>query len=334
VGTTSGNYTSETPSQAKTATGAFYADVINLNPGTTYYYRSKAAGHGTSYGTEKSFTTLKEAPTVSTLDATNLTLSSARLNGELSALGTAPSGVSVKFWWGTAPESLTTDTVPAVALSAPANFYFDLTGLSQNTTYYYKAEAAGIGTSYVSYGEEKSFTTRTNVAVDISVVLQGGGRPTTPASPSSGWVVPLVVKFFTPGANVTADTPLYTFNPTTAQAGTSPNYSAVAQCTNVMTGTYDITAVSPHTFLNVKRNVAISPSSTSVSLGTLLEGNANDNNVINITDFGILAVSYSKLQGDTGFDPRADFDRNGRVNITDFGLLAINYLKLSPIVVP
>jgi hypothetical protein len=97
---------------------------------------------------------------------------------------------------------------------------------------------------------------------------------------------------------------------------------------------YDITVVSPHTLFNVKRNVAISGNNTSVNVGTLLEGNANNDEKVNIQDFGILASTYGKLSGDAGFDARADFDRNDKINITDFGLLAANYGKYNPIEVP
>ena len=57
-GTSSGDYPNETASQPMDATGAFNFDLLSLNPGTTYYFRGKAVGDGTSYGDEKSFTTV------------------------------------------------------------------------------------------------------------------------------------------------------------------------------------------------------------------------------------------------------------------------------------
>jgi hypothetical protein len=164
--------------------------------------------------------------------------------------------------------------------------------------------------------------TENGTKIDISVLLQGSQRP------ESGWIVPLTVKFFTPGAVVMTATPVYTFNLTTAKAGGN----ATAQCTGVMPGNYDITAVSEHTLVNVKRNVTVIAPSTMVNLGTLLEGNANNNNLINIQDFGLLATSYGKIIGNPSFNVMADFDRNDIVNIFDFGLLATNYLKIAPIV--
>jgi C1A family cysteine protease/dipeptidyl aminopeptidase/acylaminoacyl peptidase len=167
------------------------------------------------------------------------------------------------------------------------------------------------------------------VNVNISVILQGGSRP------ESGWVVPLTVKFFTPGVNVMTATPLYTFNLTTAKEGSY----AKAQCANVPPGTYDITARSEHTMLNLKKNVAVTAPSTTINLSpetkyALLEGNANNDDRINILDFGILATAYLKSIGDPAYNAMTDFDRNGVINIFDFGLLATNYLKISPIEVP
>ncbi|MDH5781611.1 MAG: hypothetical protein OEZ07_03460 [Dehalococcoidia bacterium] len=147
--------------------------------------------------------------------------------------------------------------------------------------------------------------------------------------PDEGWVVPITIKFLSPGADVLSDSPVDEFIVTT----TKSNGTATCQCTGVMPDTYDITAVSEHILMNVKRDVIISSPSTVVDMGTLLEGNANDDNIINISDFGILAVSFMKSEGEDGYDVRADFDRNGIINISDFGMLAVNFMKSSPILV-
>jgi len=160
--------------------------------------------------------------------------------------------------------------------------------------------------------------------MNLSVVLQGGSRP------DAGWIIPLTVQFFPPRVNVLTDTPAYQFALTT----TKSDATAVTQVMGVIADNYDITAVSEHTLVNVKRNVAIANSGTNLNMGTLLEGNANDDNIINIQDFGILAGSYGKSSGNAGYDARADFDRSGLVNIIDFGLLAANYGKTAPVIVP
>ena len=166
--------------------------------------------------------------------------------------------------------------------------------------------------------------------VDISVVLQGGSRP------PEGWEVPITIKFFSPGADVMIDTPTYEFHLTT----TKSDGTATCQCVGVMPGTYDITAQASNcpectegncTLTNVRRSVVISAPSTAVDMGTLLAGDANCDGIINISDFGILAVAYMCTEGEPCYDCRADFDCNGIINISDFGLLAVNYMQMSPI---
>ena len=160
--------------------------------------------------------------------------------------------------------------------------------------------------------------------VEISVILQGSSRPDP-----EGWVVPITLKFFSPEANVLSDSPLYEFNLTTDKA--KADDTAICQCTGVTPDTYDITTVSEHTLMNVRSGVAISAAYTLVDMCTLLEGNANDDNIINISDFGILAVSFMTLDGEEGYDAKADFERNGIIDIHDFGMLAVNFMKTSPV---
>jgi len=50
-------YGTETTTQSMEATGAFSFDLPGLTPATTYYFRAKAVGDGTSYGDESSFIT-------------------------------------------------------------------------------------------------------------------------------------------------------------------------------------------------------------------------------------------------------------------------------------
>ncbi len=55
-GTTT-SYGSTTTVQTKTTTGTFNSSLIGLTSGTTYHYRAVAAGDGTSYGLDQTFTT-------------------------------------------------------------------------------------------------------------------------------------------------------------------------------------------------------------------------------------------------------------------------------------
>jgi hypothetical protein len=151
-----------------TSTGLFSADLPGLSPGTTYYCQAKAVGDSTVYGVERSFIT-STPPSVATNDATHITADSARLNGELTSLGTS-SSVTVSFSWGTSPGSRPNETA-GVAKTAVGTFYFDLSGLSPNTTYYYQAKAVGDSTMY---GVER--TLATGQTPDIEAVDPGSGK--------------------------------------------------------------------------------------------------------------------------------------------------------------
>jgi hypothetical protein len=55
------------------------------------------------------------------------------------------------------------------------------------------------------------------------------------------------------------------------------------------------------------------------------QGDANNNNVINILDFSTLAATFAKCEGDQAYDARADFNGDECVTILDFSLLASNF---------
>ncbi len=146
-------YPSETTPQAMTSTGAFSANLSSLSPNTTYYFRAKATGSVTVYGDELSFTTERVLPAVTTNDATDITISSATLNGNLDDLGAAGT-VNVSFEWGLTT-SYGNETTPE-AMTLTGAFSANLSSLSSDTTYHFRAKAVGNGTSY---GEDRSFST-------------------------------------------------------------------------------------------------------------------------------------------------------------------------------
>jgi hypothetical protein len=60
---------------------------------------------------------------------------------------------------------------------------------------------------------------------------------------------------------------------------------------------------------------------------TLLPGDINGDNRVDITDLGLLADSFGKSGGQAGFNPKADLNCDNKVNITDLGLLADSFGK-------
>jgi len=109
---------------------------------------------------------------------------------------------------------------------------------------------------------------------------------------------------------------------------------AICEATGVAPGTYDIAAFSEHTLMNAKRSVVISAPKTSVNLGTLLEGNANQDNIIDFGDYAILSMCWLASQTQAEYDVLTDFDRNGLINLSDLRLLAASWLSISPVEIP
>ncbi len=154
-GTATGSYSETTASLTLDESRAFSHKLSGLTPGTTYYYRAKAVGDGVDEGDEMSFTTSIIPPSVSTHSVSNVTVTSATLNGELDDLGTADS-VVVAFEWGT-ESGLYAYTTDTQMLSGGGAFFDVVIGLSPGTAYFYRAMADGDGDTV--YGQEKSFTT-------------------------------------------------------------------------------------------------------------------------------------------------------------------------------
>mgnify|MGYP000020256006 CR=1 FL=1 len=56
-----------------------------------------------------------------------------------------------------------------------------------------------------------------------------------------------------------------------------------------------------------------------------IESDVNNDNVVNIFDFGILSGTFGLSSGQVGYDSKADLDGNLSINIFDFGLLSGNF---------
>lgn len=187
--------------------GAVNASLSSLSAQTTYYYTFYASNTvADSWAAPaSSFTTLapatSAAPTIANAAATGVTTNTATLNGTLTSTGNLPTQVWV--YWGTsdlgqtrsgwaASASLGTSTVGGLTQSA--------TGLTTNTTYYYRYYASNsAGTAWGS--PATSFTTLspsstnpptvTNLAatfVSTNTATLNGTLLTTGGAPTQVWV--------------------------------------------------------------------------------------------------------------------------------------------------
>jgi hypothetical protein len=71
--------------------------------------------------------------------------------------------------------------------------------------------------------------------------------------------------------------------------------------------------------------VTLVAGSNSHAFGTLLEGDANDDNHVSLSDFSILSAAFNTRQGDAGYNAAADFNNDGVIDLLDFSLLSANY---------
>ncbi len=163
----------------------------------------------------------------------------------------------------------------------------------------------------------RTFTpTFTPTGTVTTAVLDGGitleGRP---APPHALQAVSLTVLLTRISDNVV----VFNSTVTTGQNGrfTVPNLSA---------GTYRL-RVKHNLSLSAAQNLTLSPGTNTITVGMMLMGDANNDNLVNITDFSILAVAFGKSSGQPGYDARADFNGDTLINITDFSLLASNFGK-------
>src|SRR3989339_563874 len=149
-----------TAHQTFTVNSNFSQLVSGLTANTTYYYRAVASNSaGTARGGTISFrtpvcATVASAPSATTNNATSILTDRAALNGYINPNGT--SDTTYWFEWGTS-SSLGNATQHYSKGAAASNTTVTITGLTQNTTYYYRANAQNA--QGIVHGSIVSFTT-------------------------------------------------------------------------------------------------------------------------------------------------------------------------------
>jgi hypothetical protein len=132
------------------APGTFNVGLTGLVGNTTYFYRAFASNSvgGEWASTSESFTTQPspDLPEVENLAASDVGLDLATLNGELLNNGAGADQSDITIYWGTTDggtdDAAWQNSVSAASLTTPGTFSANLTGLTQNTLYYYRAQAA------------------------------------------------------------------------------------------------------------------------------------------------------------------------------------------------
>ena len=151
-------------------TGNFTEIVTGLTPNTTYYVQAYAINtDDTAYGGQISFTTLEGLPVLTTLNATAPTSNSATLGGNITNVGT-PAYTERGVVFATTENPTIGNCLKKIQISGSGtgNFTENVTGLTDNTTYYVRAYA--INTAGEAYGQQVSFTTGTKLMLTTSAV--------------------------------------------------------------------------------------------------------------------------------------------------------------------
>ena len=147
--------------------GEFSAELTGLNEGTAYHVRAYAMNaKGVAYGEVIKFSTLSRTkPMVVTSDVTDITTSSAVCGGKITSNGYSEI-TECGICYSTSADPTIDDKKVVCEQNDNGEFSAELTGLSENTTYYVRAYA--INAKGTAYGEERSFTT---VAITLPTVV-------------------------------------------------------------------------------------------------------------------------------------------------------------------
>ncbi|MDP4103308.1 MAG: hypothetical protein Q8935_00025 [Bacillota bacterium] len=208
--TTTGPTTASNRTIDGTGVGVFTSSITGLSGGTTYYVRAYAKNSGgTSYGTEKSFTTLK-APTVTT-EAVSSTPGEIPIgNGNITDLG-SPNPTAHGICWNTTGTPTTSDSkVDRGAASVTGAFTVSMSDLKTGTTYYVRAYATN--SAGTVYGNQVTFTATNKLNPTIT---------TWPTASSISYGQPLSSSTLSGQVAVTAGSFAFTTPATVPNAGTA-----------------------------------------------------------------------------------------------------------------
>jgi parallel beta-helix repeat protein len=154
------------------------------------------------------------------------------------------------------------------------------------------------------------------VLTGAGATLEGHVNFTGRGSNNTKWAEPFNVTLFEPGnlSNV-----LWTGNATT-------NNTGVFTVSGLTAGSYDIGIKNWTCLSELNTNVTLSAGMTTVvDFGTTREGDANNDDYINILDASSLAPCYGSSEGGPDWNAHCDFNRDGNVNILDASTLTGNY---------
>ena len=140
--------------------GSFEARISNLSSNTTYYVRAYAIqNNNVYYSEEESFTTAKIPAAVNTNDASNILFTTATMNATITNIGD-PVYSHRGFYYSTSSNPTSSNSTTYIEDGGFfGDYYKELTGLEEKTTYYYRAFLVQPGETTPILGNVKSFKT-------------------------------------------------------------------------------------------------------------------------------------------------------------------------------
>ena len=131
------------------------ATIADLSPSTTYHYRLVAGNDGgVETGSDASFTTLPQTPTVATGAATNLLPDGAKLLGKVNAAGSV---TSYHFEYGTTTAYGQSTSAGSAVGSVDENVSAVISALAPATAYHFRLVATNAGGT--TRGDDQTLTT-------------------------------------------------------------------------------------------------------------------------------------------------------------------------------
>jgi subtilisin len=179
-----------TTEQTLSSTGSYSERLSGLEDGVEYEYRAvgSASDGDSATGDTVTFATTDDAPAVATDDPSDVTDSTATLNGSLNDLGGADSADCAFEWRSVGASSW--NTTATRTLSSTGSYSADVSGLSSGTDYEYRAVVTA-SDGDTDAGGTTSFTTdggSTAPSVDSYSVTEAGS-PNPHAEITADWSV-------------------------------------------------------------------------------------------------------------------------------------------------
>jgi hypothetical protein len=300
------------------------AALSGLLPGNLYHYRVDGVNAaGSVNGGDLTFTTPVISPTVVTNAATNITITTATLNGTVTANGASTAvtfdyGLTVAY--GTNVQGTPTPVTGNTATNVSAN----ITGLLSNTLYHYRVN--GVNSVGTVNGNDMTFTTVCPVAGPAgpisgpTQVCQGGSgyiySVTIPNASGYVWTLP-IGGTITSGFNTNTITVSYAYN---AVTGYLMVYGT-ATCGNGSPSQLGIT-MNPYPTPTIAGPSSVCVNSTgntyttqsgmtnylwNVTGGTITAGGGTANNTVTVTWTSVgaktVCVNYANANGCAGIAP-------------------------------